>query len=891
MSGVAGATEEVTALEVQATTPYFDIEVIADPYVDVVAQQDGEAPEDQARIQLVRRIEKLRKPFAPGCPHLVVACGTPRMGPRDVALGDGFWDGAFDAAVETMAGVERRPRVVRVPREGTEALPLPEVFRVCLVEDPEPFAHIAVVFFSSIRQEPAEFEGHLRELAITAARNVPLYVLGVIDGRALAANGAATDRFLGRCQQLRMSILLTGGLPQRDVPTLSRTPLEPGQGANDLAIVPCPPFKAGVGTPGMVRVRLDVYKGEAEIAFRYDLGSDRRGSPVQVGHTLTSLSRVRASERRLYARVHKILDDADAESPGFVARFRDRVKDAWDTSGYATLSDADRQFGQLPERLHKTYFLLLLLREREDGGHDILLNHHTPIRPSSMADWNTLLFPAFREPRDLLERLRNDVMRQAVERAEDLEQAERARYFSRAVDAFLEADAEARDGLWVDQLREVAQTTTRKISPTDGCITEFEYHLVTLLPLVERPDVAGAGEDDRQVAARIIQWLDGLESVRAPDVPVHGTNDIPVDALASDGAGLRWNPAVELVDRPNDEQRRSARKLPPGAVWFPLSAEGEPLWHGCPSIESRNRDVMQWVGEVLQEWQRDQQFQGLVLGRSTRGSDTYEIVEEWPFDSSDGESTVRALRNVKLDPDYDLGDERAYPEPAVAIKRVVLLKRKVEMRDREREVIVVYDAKPYDDAGFDAGVLSKEHELGRLRPVQRYVLTPGLARANDLYEQVTLKLSDRWGFARIVKGSTPREVAVTPPIVEALHFDDWDECSGPRDFVVCDGNHRVVQKAWNDPVPLPAIALAGDLPYPYYAHPFGAFEWQATADNELRWTPNPASKYLPRRVMRGELRKELRDKRDAELFRRYYRKLDAEHAFGYMGGQGGQFAG
>jgi hypothetical protein len=182
-----------------------------------------------------------------------------------------------------------------------------------------------------------------------------------------------------------------------------------------------------------------------------------------------------------------------------------------------------------------------------------------------------------------------------------------------------------------------------------------------------------------------------------------------------------------------------------------------------------------------------------------------------------------------------------------------------------------------------------------LRPVQRYVLKAGLERAEQILEQVRPALAEAnepWGFARVRKGGAPKPVAVTPPIIEQLHPLDR-ECGGETDFIICDGNHRVVQTVWNGRQALPAVAVVGDLPEPYYARPFGRLEWEATAENEQVVTPDVASKYLPRKVDRkkdlpdNEARKKLGPVSDKMLFRRYYR--DFESGFGHMGGQGGRF--
>ena len=69
----------------------------------------------------------------------------------------------------------------------------------------------------------------------------------------------------------------------------------------------------------------------------------------------------------------------------------------------------------------------------------MLLSNHTPRRRPLISNWNTLLLPAFKDPRDLLEHLLDDVIRQVTEQAEDLEKAESAADFVRGAGRILSA--------------------------------------------------------------------------------------------------------------------------------------------------------------------------------------------------------------------------------------------------------------------------------------------------------------------------------------------------------------------------------------------------------------------------------------------------------------------
>ena len=58
---------------------------------------------------------------------------------------------------------------------------------------------------------------------------------------------------------------------------------------------------------------------------------------------------------------------------------------------------------------------------------------------------------------------------------------------------------------------------------------------------------------------------------------------------------------------------------------------------------------------------------------------------------------------------------------------------------------------------------------------------------------------DPWGFLRAKFGGAGEPLALTPPLIERLDLDDWDsDDDSMLEFVVCDGNHRVVRKVWND---------------------------------------------------------------------------------------------
>ena len=265
-------------------------------------------------------------------------------------------------------------------------------------------------------------------------------------------------------------------------------------------------------------------------------------------------------------------------------------------------------------------------------------------------------------------------------------------------------------------------------------------------------------------------------------------------------------------------------------------------------------------------------------------------------------STIEAMKRVEFIADFDLAGGRPYDNPQIHIRRVVIVRRSLRMRsDRVREVILVFNASGHETsdslASFSSCPADADHGLlGILRPAQRYVLEAGLKRArwvNDfLAEQCD---DDPWGFVRAKFRGAGEPLALTPPLIEEIHPDDWDsDGESFIEFVVCDGNHRIVQSVWNGRQASAAIGVVGQPIQPYYARPFSPYEWDITAENVLSVTPDARFRYAPRRVdldapeLSDEARRMLRSTPPESRFRRYYR--DLTFGFGPMGGQGGHYA-
>ncbi|HUZ26306.1 MAG TPA: hypothetical protein VMV07_21335 [Streptosporangiaceae bacterium] len=749
----------------------------------------------------------------------------------------------------------------------------------------------------------------------------------------LAENARGTTSnasgFLSHCLQLRASLVLHGNMHQRAVTTLVSTPLLAGRPATEVSVLAAPAFAAGRPSSGMARISLDLWKGQAEIAFHYDTALDGGSSdgPIQVIRPLISASRVSSAERRLYAKVCDLVADAlkrDApkRSPQVLA-FAAHVAEVWESDGYTPVCMPD---GTLPHlgvaTRQNRYYLLLLLRETEGGNYEMLLSRHNPLRPSEVAEWDTLLMPAFRNVRDLMERLHLDVVRQVVTQAEDMRRASSARTFDDAVERIQEGGGNLADDIWIDKIRELDTTRTQKISPATGEITDYEYRMVVLTPFVrDRQSVdldSAVGKQRKQLEAEltVVDWLTELPSVQLRGAPLSGRRTIPLEAIMTGGAGLRWEPAAD-PDDPDDISEDEARRrtvLPPGAVWFPLPEidDREGPWTLAPSLLARNADVMRWVEQrLIARRTADGHFPPHIVLGQMKETTGYHLAEgPFPYlqplgaDGSDAglaTSTMEAMNRIEYTGDFDLRKQRPYQ--GLDVRRVALVRRTIQVRSgRRRDVILVFDATPRDGSRIDLSLFrtcpsdTGNGLLGVLRPAQRYVLEAGLERAgwvNDFLAQHCG--DDPWGFLRATFGGAGDPVALTPPVIEQVHPDDWDsDDDSMLEFVVCDGNHRIIRKVWNGGDVAPAIAVVSPPRQPYYARPFSPYEWDITAGNRLTVSPDPRFRYAPRPVdpdkleITPEAREELRSKPEESLFRRYYR--DISTGFGPVGGQGGRYA-
>ena len=765
----------------------------------------------------------------------------------------------------------------------------------------------------------------------------PCQPLLCVTNQFLARNSLSTTAnasgFLNHCQEMRASLVLHGNMHQRATTSLVSMPLVAGQPPAEITVLAAPTFAQDHPASGMARIRLDLWKGQAEIAVNYELAPDGQPSagPVQVVRPLISASRVGAPERRLFDKVHGLVVTAlgreDPEHRDEVLAFAKHVAETWERDGYAVLSFPNGVLPHLgPPTRQNHYYLLLLLRETVGGNYEILLSRHSPLRPSEIAEWDTLLMPAFSSVRNLMERLHLDITRQVVTQAEDLERAQTAKGFEEAVNIIQSSGSDLQEDIWLDKLRELDSTNLEKISPTTGEITDYEYRLVVLTPFVRDRQSAGTKpgmteQQKKQLRAEgdLVGWFNELPSVQTPGAPLHGRQTLPMEAVMADGAGLRWEPSNDDVSSEDtDDEARRRTMLPPGSVWFPLPETDETVgpWELCPSITARNADVMRWVSEQLRSRRSAAgAFPAHIVFGQMREAESFQLVEgPFPFasahtggdETAPAVSTLEAMRRVKYDKKYDLACEHPYEESE--IKQVVLVRRTIEVglrrdsngRKRERDVILVFDAtnrlkaSDRDLRYFMTCALDWGGELlGLLRPAQRYVLRAGLDRAEWVTNFIAAECkTDPWGFVRATYGGAGEPVSLTPPIVERVQWHDCDSDDEDKiDFVVCDGNHRTVHKVWKNRQPAAAIGVVSEPVQPYYARPFSPYEWDITADNILTVSPDPRFKYAAQRVDLAKLNEQsqkiLRGHPEDMLYRRYYRDLGS--GFGPVGGQGGRY--
>jgi hypothetical protein len=806
-----------------------------------------------------------------------------------------------------------------------------------------PWAYVAVVGFDSNHadsgaldyglihpQQLTTFRKLIDILRTTVSDRAPLYVVAVthhnvlpVEDRPLTGldrddaahakvaenvrnSSADASGLLEQCRRLRVSLLVQAHMHERQVLDLTSTPLDPSRVGGDLTVLSAPTLQRGRPVSGMARVRLDLAQGSMELAVDYARGPDGApGVPVQTTRKLTSASRISVGERRLYDAASRVIEQAidpvdgpaQDDRSGHAQSYRDHVVATWRTDGCVPLGLADGQLPQVTDAERQARYNLLLLLRRRQGRYEVLLSRHTPLKPTEVGAWDTLLMPAFTDARALLEHLYDDVVRLLASRTTDMAKAASGREFVGAVRQIL-ATQERGGGLWTEEMRELDQLVSRKLSPTTGQVTVTEYHLMVLLPLVQE---TRAKESERSSYRTVVNWLNELPSVKLPGEPIAGAGSIPIEALYRGGGGLRWEPSADPDDDADEASVRRSRSLAPGAIWFPLpdADERAGLWTRCPLVAHRNLDVLDWVKREIDKRRdvRGDYPPHLLLGEFRgHGEFVHEADGLLPFQSADPEtesaerpalSTMAAMRRVTYSEKSDLSGR---PYAGLDIRRVVLQRRSLASHAGPRDVIMVFDATELADSRNVAAArdLHSEDRLGILRPVQRYVIRAGLDRAERVngFRQrlVDENGHDPWGFVRARYGDFGEVLSLTPPIIEELWPTDTEfDIPSHREFVLCDGNHRVVRTVWRGSELLAAVAVLGRLPEPYYAFPFSSYEWENTASQIQDISPPAWARYAARRPPREP---DSAEAEDPNWYRRFYRDLST--GFGNVGAQGGR---
>lgn len=500
------------------------------------------------------------------------------------------------------------------------------------------------------------------------------------------------------------------------------------------------------------------------------------------------------------------------------------------------------QIATLPK---KKYKLLLVLNENGTHGYDILLNNFFPIRTPAYGSWDAPLLPAFKTIHGLVSGWLMDVRR----RLDEYRRIERSG--GHVADEVIRLEGVLGQLVGMhdgdEELVTISSRQFIKFSPTDGVPTLYEYSL-THWPLLSSGDNA-----------------DLLRFLRKNDY---------VRRLGSDRTG-----------------RTSFRDYPRGLVWVPLSS-----WRQSEAIKSRNEDVMGWVEETfvglrntsgeVPGWLLLGSGDGLKLGLTQ--------VEQRPFGDGDAgrpvtgsnpgnapESLVSGLDDVLT------GSESCHIYRGQGI-RMGRLRLDTECAHGRIGIGVYF----VDSEGGEV-------RAGRLRPVQRYVLSQGLRRAEDLRRSVNallggmggtkggvadianLGMTSEAGYLRVtVPGG--QVVSVLPLVVERIAVADQE--GETAEFVLCDGNHRLVQYLMVDKCESVGCAVVeGEPKQPYYAWPYSRLDWNIVFQNQLEATPDVYSKYTPRypdRATPSDI------KNAPESYRQFFR--DFSTGFLDIGTQGGR---
>nr|VFJ49553.1 MAG: Calcineurin-like phosphoesterase [Candidatus Kentron sp. FM]VFJ49847.1 MAG: Calcineurin-like phosphoesterase [Candidatus Kentron sp. FM]VFK11001.1 MAG: Calcineurin-like phosphoesterase [Candidatus Kentron sp. FM] len=693
---------------------------------------------------------------------------------------------------------------------------------------------------------------------------------------------------------IKASLVTYGHMHTYSTPVASYSDLTTAQEQPPIRFIACPVFdythKRGRTRRepyrGCLILNSDLYRG----TFRIDILTEPdKGFLSRSGH-IRSITRIPTIESRVHRRLTRWLGSGkpeDIDGLSFTAvsqnqqqkgRFREAANAFWKEFGYTLLGAIpplgdETENGQSPSDLltnsrvgsflkegvefpspepdssvrEKSYRLLVLLKN--DGLDDlILLNNQIPVRQSFYGNWDAPLFPAFKSVGLLLENIRNDLER--IEHSlQDLDEPagdqEKRRKAAREALGIL--GEENKEEQIRDRLIDLETRDFLKLSPVDGQPQRYRMTLTVVPHFSLKPNPSN------------------------PDSLARAVDTLP---RANENEDFR-SPSLQRESR-----TIVARD---GYVWFPLDK-----WRNCPALLARNADVMAWAYDVISNYKKKYRksaiLDAIYCGKLDDIEDVWpEISREHttsvPFSGSTKDlhggfpsSLEEGLRRVRLNPDRELKEIRPY-ENAV-IEPVII--RKVEGNTATPRIAV-----------FETGKGGKK--LGYLRPVQRYVLRYGIGRAaRFLKEKIPADQlgSEETGYLVI---HTPGEyVALLPPILELLS-EDRPECpsSEYEEFIVCDGNHRVIAYCWDQEKDVRCVLIRpGSEPLqPYYAYPGSSYDWKNTAASLRTSSPDLYGKYSPRQPDSKERSSDEYTKYGEYWYRRFFR--DFNTGFKNVGSQGG----
>lgn len=714
--------------------------------------------------------------------------------------------------------------------------------------------------------------------------------------RSVTLDSPDIIRTLQRC---RVNLVLHGHMHAADVQKVSYIPLAPQdtdvrsgtvereRQPIELSIIACPsgpapylrsdqrasPYEGGIVlTFDMTRASVQV-----DIISRSNHGADIKRS---VTLPLVSAGRVDASELRLYRRMKSWLagkttppESDAAEDRAFNVlpeqnlqseTFGKAVDEQWRRNGYVQICGGSKlpNLGNVAFPINlteqnlqeKKYDFLVLLRKSGRRRY-VLLNNHTPIRQSSFGNWNAPLFPAFSNVSSLLDCLMNDFLRlqnelgiQSGPRRSELNTA--IADLKRAIGTLPSLKSEQKM-----KLIPISEEEFVKFSPTDGEPVRYKCRMCVI-------DWNALGDH-------------GESLVRALDLL--GTLEEPASTEETNSASFRWEPGKTQV--------RS------GFFWFPYEN-----WRQWPAVAARNSDVMEWFDAVLGRLGRQKDgdpAEWLFCGEKKRID-----LSHYPVRSVKSVGTLyEELKNVPYDDPAHTGSN---PYDGIEPQAVVVRAECDPPGGSEwgypwgTRLLVFADSDAARDP--DAPVADLGDPIGVLRPVQRFVTEAGLHRAKGIREAVKA-CAPEFDTAALQPGSYLEVVfeatgliQILPPILESIPETER-EGTGPenREFLIADGNHRVVWFAWWSRRPVRCVMLDtgrnGSASKPYYAYPLGSRDWFGTANNIRDAKPHFLDRYIPRNT---PLKDPFTRSEDLEAleYRKYFRNFSK--VFEKIGLQGGK---